>query len=161
MAGRYVQVVERTIQPNVLEVADRIAGSDASFEDQRQLLAVALSDNDTVLGRAFALDGSIAGVELRRKVVGQWGERTSASLGATRMAGTLRHLGIISGGGNAGPYLPVGKNSEPEPEPPDWRDAVRYWGARRRREGLRSFSRGARGVVWRRTSGVAGRRLVR
>jgi hypothetical protein len=162
-------VFERTIRPDVLEVAYRIAGSDTPFEDQRQLLAVALRDHvteqeannktkkmmtrvwvnppeeatnvihwavqhpeafpdryamhlgamlatypfvDTVLatlGRAFALEGSITGVELRRKVVGQWGERTSVSLGATKTAGTLRHLRIISGGGNAGPYRPAAK----------------------------------------------------
>ena len=162
-------VFERTIRPDVLEVAYRIAGSDAPFEDQRQLLGVALRDYvtlqeannkvkkmmtrlwvnppeyaaavirwavqhpevfpdrhamhlgamlatypfvDTVLatiGRAFALDGSITGVELRRKVVGHWGERTSVSLGATKTAGTLRHIGVISGGGNAGPYLPSSK----------------------------------------------------
>ena len=162
-------VFERTVKPDVLEAAYRIAGSDAPFEDQRQLLAVALRDYvteqeannktkkmmtrvwvnppedatsvihwavqhpeafpdrhamhlgamlatypfvDTVLatlGRAFALDGSITGVELRRKVVGQWGERTSVSLGATKTAGTLRHLGVIGGGGSNKPYVPASK----------------------------------------------------
>lgn len=61
----------------------------------------------TALGRAFAIEGSITGVELRRRVVASWGGRMSVELGATKTAGTLRSFGIISGGGNTGAYRPA------------------------------------------------------
>ena len=86
-------------EPTSRSIFDAYRGAGGNFVDT--VLAM--------LGRAFALDGSITGVELRRKVVGQWGERTSVSLGATKTAGTLRHLGIIGGGGNNKPYVPAPK----------------------------------------------------
>lgn len=159
MTERVNMIFDRTLWPEVFDVAYRIAASGEPFEDQRQMLMVALRDHTTeqeagnktkklltrvwinpppeawpmvrwavehpeqfpdrrvmhlgallatfpfvgsvaaILGRAFALDGEISGVELRRRMVAQWGARTMVELGAGKSAGTLRRFDIVSGGG--------------------------------------------------------------
>lgn len=157
MTERKNMIFDRTLWPEIFEVAYRVAASRHPFEEQRQLLMVALRDHTTeqeagnktkklltrvwinpppgaahmirwavarpehfpdrrvlhlgaliatfpfvgsvaaVLGRAFALDGSLTGIDLRRRVVANWGARTMVDLGASKSAGTLRKFNVVAG----------------------------------------------------------------
>lgn len=159
MNSRKNQVFDRTLWPELFDLTFRIASSGHPFEDQRQILSVALRDHTTeqeagnkfkklltrvyinpppeadsliqwaihnpdqfpdrrimhlgallgtypfvgsvaaTLGRAFALDSEINGLDLRRRIVGLWGARQMVELGASKTAGMIRKFGIVNGGG--------------------------------------------------------------
>jgi len=53
----------------------------------------------SILGRAFAIDGSIQGPELKNRIVATWGARKTVEYGVIKTAGLLRKFGIVDGGG--------------------------------------------------------------
>lgn len=53
----------------------------------------------SALGKAFSLGGEITGLDLRRRLVADWGARNMVELGAIKTAGTLRRFAVVDGGG--------------------------------------------------------------
>jgi hypothetical protein len=71
-----------------------------------------------VVGRALALDGQIAAVDVRNKIKAVWGDRSSVDIGARKAYTTFLRLGALTGGGSA--PLTAGMTFEANSEMAAW-----------------------------------------